>query len=319
LNLFKDRTAQVATISDEEILAYVARDNWDDLSTKMASDAKFEGNKPDLAHLGSGAAAFDDEGFAKDGSGWVAFNYPPLPSTFWPTNGATDDVMVRLPAKFRRAATTSPESRDVYAANLALLELAIKNTLKMGSLPLDERKVGVDLDGDGRLGRATKVVRRSHYVGEASDVALTPFLYPAGVEFLHTVRYLGFEKDGRTTIPPHMKEVRYMRKHAFIPAHFLVGKYDDEMQEKIEKSPPYFGDFRDKGIDNGFGWLVQGYLEDAEGALRPNSYEENLFCMGCHSTIGTTIDHTFAFGRKVEGGRGYGYVNLKTQKDMPRS
>ena len=136
-------------------------------------------------------------------------------------------------------------------------------------------------------------------VGAASKVQVHTFLYPRGTEFLHTVRYVGVDPGGSITTPPRMKEVRYMLKHTFVPKHALAGLYDDELQEKIEAEPPYFADFRDKGLDNGFGWRLQGYIEDARGDLRPNSYEETLFCMGCHSTIGTTIDHTFAFARKV--------------------
>ena len=48
---------------------------------------------------------FDDEGFdhAPDGTptGWRAFAYMPLPSTFWPANGSTDDVLIRLPEAYR--------------------------------------------------------------------------------------------------------------------------------------------------------------------------------------------------------------------------
>jgi hypothetical protein len=39
--------------------------------------------------------------------------------------------------------------------------------------------------------------------------------------------------------------------------------------------------------------------------------------MGCHSTIGTTIDHVFAFGRKVEGAKGFGYIDLRAFDDTP--
>ena len=45
--------------------------------------------------------------------------------------------------------------------------------------------------------------------------------------------------------------------------------------------------------------------------------EETLFCMGCHSTIGTTIDQTFAFARKVPGAKGWGYINLHDLADAP--
>jgi hypothetical protein len=58
-------------------------------------------------------------------------------------------------------------------------------------------------------------------------------------------------------------------------------------------------------------------MEDAQGKLRANTYEENLFCMGCHGSIGSTIDHTFSFGRKVDGAKGWTYINLEGMPDAP--
>ncbi len=224
--------------------------------------------------------------------------------------------MIWLPAAFREA-SDGTYARDVYLANLAIVEAAIKDLPSISAPRIDERAVGADLDGDGRRATATRVVRPGRYVGRAGDVEVQTFLYPEGTEFLHTVRYVGFDARGNVVPTPRMKEVRYMIKPTLIPKHALVGLYDNEIQEKIEGNPPYFGDFRDRGIDTGFGWLVQGYLEDANGELRPSTYEENLFCMGCHSTIGTTIDHTFSFGRKVDGARGWGYIDLVGMPDAP--
>lgn len=70
-------------------------------------------------------------------------------------------------------------------------------------------------------------------------------------------------------------------------------------------------------MSNGFGWQVLGFIEDEQGNLRKQHSEEQAFCMGCHKTIGTTIDQTFAFPRKVAGAEGWGYINLKTIKDVP--
>jgi len=69
------------------------------------------------------------------------------------------------------------------------------------------------------------------------------------------------------------------------------------VQEKIEGNPSYYADFRDRGVDNGFGWRLQGFIENKAGDLRTNTYEETLFCMGYHSTIGTTIDKVLLRGR----------------------
>lgn len=123
-NLLEDRTARIANVSDEEILRYIGEDNYSDLAPRLR-DAKFKGWIPDLKDLHLGAGAFDANGFAKDGSGWVAFNYKPVPSTFWPTNGSTDDVMIRLAAAFRANKEGVP-SDDIYRANLAILEAKIK-------------------------------------------------------------------------------------------------------------------------------------------------------------------------------------------------
>ena len=53
------------------------------------------------------------------------------------------------------------------------------------------------------------------------------------------------------------------------------------------------------GISNGTGWRLQGFIEDAQGALRPQTFEETVFCMGCHGGIGVNDDDTLAFPRKL--------------------
>src|SRR5690606_3578365 len=65
------------------------------------------------------------------------------------------------------------------------------------------------------------------------------------------------------------------------------------------------------------GWFSQGFSEDYDGALRPQSYEETMFCMGCHTSIGTTIDGTFSMARKVTGAAGWGYIDLVGMPDAP--
>ena len=39
--------------------------------------------------------------------------------------------------------------------------------------------------------------------------------------------------------------------------------------------------------------------------------------MGCHTSIGATIDKTFSFPRKVDGAAGWGYVDLRGMPDAP--
>jgi hypothetical protein len=314
-NLFEDRSARVAAITDAEIDAWIDEDNYSALQQRLV-DMGYTGYVPSLANLHQAGGAFDARGFALDGSHWVAFNYKPLPSTFWPTNGATDDVMIRLPAAFRQNQSGN-HSFDVYMVNLAIVEAAIKNLPSVSVPQVDETLVGRDVDGNGSMGQATRVVRPSHYVGQASTEAVVTFLYPLGTEFLHTVRYLKVLGDGSVTISTRMKEVRYMRKWNFYPKTMLAVFYDDEKQDKYEGNLPYYPQWGDYAIRNNFGWEISGFIEDGSGALRPQFYEENLFCMGCHSTIGTTIDQTFAFPRKVTGAAGWRYIDLQGMPDVP--
>ncbi|MDG4866588.1 hypothetical protein P8631_01005 [Guyparkeria sp. 1SP6A2] len=333
-NLFKDRSQQVAAISDEEILGYIAEDNYSALAGRLESMG-WEGFVPDLDALHLGSDAFDEHGFARDGSGWVAFNYKPLPSTFWPTNGSTDDVLIRLPEQFRQARDCRGEggySVDAYRANLAILEAAIKDLPEIESLPVDENAVCADLDGDGKRSVVTQIQRPSHYVGDAAHVSVATMLYPAGSQFLHTVRYVGVAEDGRIAHTPRMKEVRYMKKLSFHDRDELREIYEEGEEGRGAGDREEEGDHGDEGngedvlpgfadtghgLANDFGWLVLGFIEDKKGELRPQTKEEQLFCMGCHSTIGATLDQTFAFPRKVTGAEGWGYIDLKGMPDAP--
>ncbi len=313
--LFKDRTARVDEISDQEILEWVGVDNYSELAPRLEK-ANFEGWIPDLQDLEKGAAAFDNEGFALDGSHWVAFNYKPFPSTFWPTNGSTDDVMIRLDKVYRQN-EDGEESRDVYKANLAILEANFKGLEKITAWPIDEHNVGLDLNGDGKLSTVSEVLALDHYVGSAKDHFLDSHLYPEGTEFLHTVRYLGISKDREIEIPQRMKEVRYMKKWKTYPKGVLARYYEEESFSKEAGHLPGYTNLGDYGLDNGMGWSVQGFIENANGRLRVNTFEENFFCMGCHGSIGSTIDKTFSFARKIDGRGGWGYINLKGMPDAP--
>ena len=315
LNLFEDRSAAVAAISDAEIRAWIAQDNYSELAPRLLA-AGFTGWIPDLARLADPARAFDETGFARDGSNWVAFNYKPLPSTFWPTNGSTDDVMIRLPREFRTTAEGAP-SRDVYLANLAIREAHIKGLNEVTTPPVNERTAGADLNGDGRLGTANRINQFDSYVGAASGLLFQPWLYPAGTEFLHTVRYVGVTPDGGITNSRRMKEVRYMRKQTLIPKSALDQYYREEGYAKDQAYLPSYIDLGQRGLYNGMGWVLQGFIEDRSGRLRVNTFEENMFCMGCHTSIGSTIDKTFSFPRKIDGRAGWGYIDLRGMPDAP--
>ena len=314
-NLFEDRSVRVAAISDEEILRYISEDNYSELPSDLR-EKDFKGWIPDLKNLHLGAAAFDKHGFAKDGSHWVAFNYKPFPSTFWPTNGSTDDVMIRLPEPYR-SDKNGRTSLDVYKANLAILEANIKGVKHIGTLPVDETRIGTDLDGDGKLATAREIHNVSSWVGAADSLYMEAHLYPEGTEFLHTVRYIGIEEDGGITVSTRMKEVRYSRKAKAYSKPMYARKYDLEAMEKEAGNLPAYLDLGQYGLDNGNGWAIHGFIEDRKGRLRALTYEENFSCMGCHNSVGSTIDKTFSFPRKPDGAQGWGYINLKGMPDAP--
>ena len=313
-NLFQDRSERVAAISDQEILDWINQENYTALPARLEARS-WKGWTPDLAGLHLGAAAFDGDGHALDGSGWVAFNYKPMPSTFWPTNGSTDDVFIRLPDEFRQARDGTP-SRDVYTANLALLELAFQDLDRVTLPPVDEASVGADVDGDGAIGRAGEAARRKTYFGAASDRPLVRMIYPEGTEFLHSVRYVGVEDDG-ITIPPRMKELRYMVKTRELDIPRIKSRYGNERQEKTDERLPRYVDLGDTGMDTGMGWTLLAFIEDAGGRLRPQTNEEQFFCRGCHATVGANIDQTWAFPRKLRGAKGWGYVDYRAIDDAP--
>ena len=198
--------------------------------------------------------------------------------------------MIRLPAEFRES--KGKYSEELYLKNLALLEQTIKQ-----------------FKGDSK--------GQSFYQGDASGVRIEYMLYPQGTEFLHTVRYLGINDDGSIFNAPRMKEVRYMKKAKFKSKASLKSSYLIEAKEKKLGQLPQTISIGDRGIDNGFGWIINGYIENAQGELRQQNKQEMAFCNGCHKTLGSTIDQIFSFSRKVEGRNGWGYIDLSKIKDVP--
>lgn len=315
-NLFRDFSQEVARIKDAEIDRWVAQDNYSDLGARLEASG-FEGYIPDLNDLNLGAQAFDERGLARDGSGWFAFNYKPLPSTFWPINGTADDVMLRLPEAFRRNGDGKPDDL-IYLLNLTIVEAAVKDAARLPIPPVDETALQVDLNGDGRLEAGVGLlVKPKYYLGQASDIPVHRFLYPKGTEFLHSLRYLAVSDTGEVEAAPRMKELRYMRKYTFVSEASIRHRYYSEKREKNLGDLPEAVSLGDRGMDNGFGWEVMGFIENAEGHLRVQDREETTFCMGCHSTVGATIDQTFAFARKRPGVEGWGYIDLEKLYDAP--
>lgn len=322
-NLFEDRSAEVAAFSDDEIRAWIAGDNYTPL--REALDAvpaeDFPGYRPDLDL----EAGFDEEGFARDGSGWRAVRYKPFPGTFWPTNGATDDVFVRLPRRFRTV--NGEPSREVEKANLTLLAAAIaadpfeedEDALLRAIEPLDERVLAWDLDRDGRLGGVVTTLRGlpPHYLGDASDQPLRRHMHPEGVEYLHSVRYV--DPASPTGHARRMKELRWSRKDRELDDWGTLDRYREEDDAKDQGLVPVFQGAPTIGLQNDFGWRLQGFIEDQGGRLRLQTDEEARFCMGCHSAIGATVDHTFTLARKVPGLDGWRYQDLAGIPDVPQA
>ncbi|MDP3858611.1 MAG: hypothetical protein Q8Q73_12705, partial [Stagnimonas sp.] len=312
--LFEDPRPAIAAISDAEVRAYVREDN---LSPWLAGTPA---GAPDFTL----AAGIDAEGFLRDGSGWRALRYQPFPGTFWPSNGASDDIYIRLPDAFRRDAQGRP-SREIYKLNLALLEAALTVDDRVSDAALereveavDERLAGVDLDGDGRLGRASRIRSLpARYAGAAAAQPLRRWRYPAGTEFVHTVRYL--DPDAPGWLSARVKEFRYALKFADPGLEGRVAFYQESAEEKLVGRLPWFAAGEHGGLRNPLGWEYRGWIEDAAGQLRPQDHEETLACMGCHGGIGITVDSGFGLPRKLPGAAGWAQQSLAGQRDRPQA
>lgn len=320
-NLFQDRRTAIAGIGDAEALAYIRQDNYAALRPALLAQPGYQGWVPDLDYR----QGFDAEGFARDGSDWRAFRYKPFPGTFWPTNGSTDDVLIRLPARFRTDAAGHP-SRAVYKANLSILEaaMAVPDTVPDTKLSrrielVDEAATGIDLDGDGRIGGTVSRIRGlpAHYAGAAAGEAVLRYDYPQGTEFLHTVRYV--DPDAPELMSARFKEVRYAYKRFQLNEQTRQWRYDEEARERDIGGLPHYSGTSSSGQTNAFGWRLQGYIEDAAGRLRLQTREEQIYCMGCHTGIGVTVDQTFSLPRKVPGAAGWGPQSLAGIQDVPQA
>ncbi|MEW6765960.1 MAG: hypothetical protein AB1344_09265 [Pseudomonadota bacterium] len=325
-NLFKDRSAEFAKISDDAILSYVRQDNYlnADGSIKIAekltkvpaawdadNNGRWDGFVPDLY------MRFDQEGFDHDltgaHTGWRAFAYYPFLGTFWPTNGSTDDVLIRLSAPFRETESGS-FNLVVYKTNLAIVEAMITRR-DVAIEATDEQALGVDLDKSGSLGQASLVKydwaptedRNMSYVGRArvlqseGKLHLAAGLFPEGTEFIHSVRYIDVNDQGSIRLAKRMKELRYAVKRSWYTYADLRQMALDEIKEADvfpERLRQITGS-AEVGLSNGQGWTYQSFIEDAQGDLRPQTYEENVFCIGCHSGVGATTDGNFSFARKL--------------------
>ena len=334
-NLFKDRTQEVNNIDDEEILNYIRENNYiNNNEINLASTLKnlpqeWDVNKDEIwnGYMPDCYFNFDDEGFDIDPNGgytfWRAFAYTPFLGTFWPTNGSVDDVLIRLPEPFYKNSSDEIDI-EVYKINLAIVESLIKKE-DINIKSVDENIYGVDLNQNGVLDEATKVVYvwdipkydleqkifydySIYFVGQANilqkegSLNLAPALYPKDTEFLHSVRYLDFDENGTIGLSSRMKELRYAKKVSYNSYPQLQNAALADLKEKIdfpERLRSIEGS-AEEGLYTGLGWVYQGFIEDKDGYLRPQTYEENLNCIGCHSGIGAIVDSTFVFPRKLD-------------------
>ena len=324
-NLFEDRTERMAAISDADILSYVKESNYFNedgdivLAERMNNvpdewdydgDGQWDGYTPDCYFN------FDEEGFDRDlqdnDTGWRAFAYYPFLGTFWPTNGSTDDVIIRLAPSFRQDESGTLD-RTVYKVNLAIVE-ALMTRRDIPIEAVDESDLGVDLDKDGELATAKIITydwapledRFMSFVGqakleqEAGTVHLAAGLYPEGTEFIHSVRYVDVAED-KIGLAPRMKELRYMIKRTWQTYAELEDAAAEEIKETDDfpdRTNLYVGDM-ERGMNSDTGWLLQGFIEDIDGELRPQNFEETTYCIGCHGGIGATTDSVFSFSRKL--------------------
>jgi hypothetical protein len=333
-NLFVDRRQQIAAIADDDVLHYVRRDNYRSRSggielrerlTNVPTHWDVDGNGRWDGYIPDAQFRFDAQGYDRTANGemtgWRAFVYYPFPGAFMPTNGAFDDVLIRLPEIFRRDRDGKP-SEIVYSTNLAIVESLITRRDKP-IVATDEAALGVDLDKDGTLGTATLITydwapleqRHMHYVGQAAaaqdaaQVHLAAGLFPEGTEFLHSVRYLDLDANGTVVASPRMKELRYSRKRRWLTYSDLYAQSLDEIKEahlNPDRPEQYLGD-PERGLRSPLGWVYQGFIEDAGGRLRPQTQEESQFCVGCHAGLSATEDGAFAFPRKVHRGNTHGW------------
>ncbi|MCB1757342.1 MAG: hypothetical protein KDJ38_17595, partial [Gammaproteobacteria bacterium] len=225
----------------------------------------------------------------------------------------TDDVLIRLSESFR-VDEAGEYDEEIYRVNLALAEAMIRRET-VAIEAVDESRLNVDLDKNGTLNIATEVVydwaplegREMAWVGRArteqlaGEQPMSAGLLPYQTEFLHTVRYIETGNDD-IRLSPRLKELRYARKTGWRNYGQLEAQVAAEEKEKHDfpdRLRTLWGDM-EYGLSNNQGWIYQGFIEDAVGDLRPQTYEETVFCMGCHGGMGATTDGVFAFPRKLD-------------------
>lgn len=297
-----------------DMKTYIREDNWGAAFAQRPGDPKSWDGQQDTSFRIFPALSPDDlpadadgfvrsasetRGFFQDAQGWLtgwrAVNFMPY-GIFTPMTGSVSGIYIRLPAIFMLD-EAGHYSLDTYKRNLELVERAIQDRLRPE-------------DGD-------------RYAGWARTEPLIRGEYPVGTEFAHPLHYVDVAADGSdASISPYpgtrarrVKEVRYMYKwKAFHHEQFRPGEKEEGL--------PVYGNSAQGWVDNGVGWYLAGFIEDRNGALRPQGVEELTQCIGCHSGVyrtelgarftsgtGNTVDSTWAMPRKFAGDAGWGEMN----------
>ncbi|MDD2382858.1 MAG: hypothetical protein PHN18_01570 [Sulfurospirillaceae bacterium] len=288
---------------ENTMLSYLTEDNWAKAYAKRKGKMGWENgidespwrlfpdlNPVDLPASSDGFVRTNDKKSAifGDMTGWRAINFMPY-GIFTPMNGSVSGIYIRLPHAFMKD-EQGHWSEQLYAQNLDLLERAMTDRLT----PNDP----------------------THYYGEAKKVEVIRGLYPLYTEFAHPLHYVDLRAKG--TRAKRVKEMRYMVKTRMF--------YPGEAADKEEDAPIYLNE-KQGWINNGAGWILAGFIEDATGDLRPQKSEELMQCIGCHSDhygfepasftsgTGNTIDSTWAFPRKFPATLGWkemDYLGFRT-------
>ncbi len=300
--------AQGITPANWDMQSYIREDNWTAAyqqrpGSPLDWDAGVDSDWRMFPGLDPADLPADNDGFVRsnqarnghfhDGlgyqTGWRAVNFMPY-GIFTPHSGSVSGIYLRLPKIFMQNAQGQFDL-GVYQANLDLLARAIADRLR---------------DAD------------KTYQGAASKIAVRRGLYPLGSEIAHPLHYVDVAADGTNhAISPfpgtrsrRVKEIRYMYKYqSFEPDSVTPGN-------KSEDAPAY-AHRRQGWIDNGAGWYLSGYIEAADGTLRPQTPSELTQCVGCHSGnvyqagaihapfnsgTGNTVDSTWSFPRQWRDG-----------------
>ncbi|MGQ9724683.1 MAG: hypothetical protein ACUVVU_04905, partial [Tepidimonas sp.] len=293
-----------------DMQAWIRQDNWRSAFAQRPGDPRhWDGGQDSPFRLLPGLAPDDlpaqNDGFVRTAAaertiftdarggntGWRAINFMPY-GIFTPHTGSVSGIYIRLPQAFMRDESGN-WSLATYERNLDLVERAIQDRLT---------------PADG-----------THYVGAARDVPLRRGAYPVGTEFAHPLHYVDVQADGRDpSVSPfpgtrarRVKEVRYMVK-------WKDFDHADFGPSQKEEGLPVYGNPSQGWVDNGVGWFLAGFIEDARGQLRPQRLEELTQCIGCHSGVngseinrsftsgvGVTVDSTWAMARKFPGASGW--------------